>query len=58
MTSGKRSCQGTSPKPGRITITTPMKPTTTAPQRRQPTRSLSSGTESAVTRSGATKVMV
>ncbi len=38
--------------PGRTTISTPMRPTTTAPQRRMPTFSPSSGMESAVMKSG------
>ena len=42
--------------PGRSTISTPMKPTTTALQRRQPTFSPRIGTDSAVTTIGTAKI--
>jgi hypothetical protein len=42
-------------RPGRITSSAPVKPTRTAVQRRQPTLSCSSGTDSAVTISGEVK---
>ena len=43
---------------GRSAIRTPVKPTSTAVQRRQPTCSLSSGIDSTVTIKGALKLMV
>ena len=51
---GVSVAQCTSPSPGRTTIMAPAKPSATALQRRQPTRSPSIGTDSAVTRSGPT----
>ena len=45
------------PRPGRRMTSTPQKPTATAAQRRGPTRSPSSGTESAVTASGVSASM-
>ena len=58
VSSGSSSAQCGMPRPGRITISTPAKPATTALQRRQPTRSPSSGIENTVTSSGAMKVIV
>ena len=52
---GSMAKASTMSPPGRIMISMPAKPTSTAVQRRQPTRSPSSGTASAVTNSGATK---
>ena len=43
--------------PGRTTISTPASPTSVAVQRRQPTFSPSSGIDSAVTKSGVTKLV-
>ena len=55
--SGSTAAQWTMPRPGRITITTPAQPSSTAAQRCGPTRSFSTGQDSAVRKSGAAKLM-
>ncbi len=56
LPSSSSDCHWNTALPGRITISTPMKPTTTAAIRKNVMRSPSSGQASSTTASGATKV--